>query len=213
MMLSRSYLTSTATYIQPTYIQPMYVGSNPYGGNTLQGDGYGDIIYGESTGNLYSGSVGCNLIYGGNGSNTLYGDAYGLFGTVLARSNTIWADGPNAYDSSAVNTIYGNAYVMGGDATAGVNVIHDSYGNTSYLYGNAYTMQDHAWGGYNTITAASFNSWVYGDAEFINSADSDDSVHGYGVVGGHNTITFTFTTYAYFHLSARKFCSKIRSQR
>ena len=27
MMLSRSYLTSTTTYIQPTYIQPVYVGS------------------------------------------------------------------------------------------------------------------------------------------------------------------------------------------
>src|SRR5215471_16951928 len=114
------------------------VGKNIYGDNTIQGGSYNDVIYGESSGNLYAGSVGVNWILGGEGSNIIYGDAYGLYGTVHAGPNLIYADGPSANDSSAVNTIYGNAYVMGGGARGGGNVIRDSYGDTSYLYGNAY---------------------------------------------------------------------------
>jgi hypothetical protein len=184
------YLLTQPSYLLATYWTPNLVGSNPNGGNVIQGGASADTIYGESSSDLFSGTVGCNLIYGGDGTNTIYGDAHGLFGTVYARGNTIWADGPSANDGSAVNTIYGNAYVMGNDATAAGNVLHDSYGNTSYLYGNADTMQDHAWGGYNTITALSSTSYVYGDAVVINGADSYDSVHGYGVQAGHNTIIF-----------------------
>jgi rhodanese-related sulfurtransferase len=66
-------------------------------------------IYGESSGNLYAGNVGGNTIDGGGGSNTIYGDAYGLYGTVQAIPNTIWADAPSANDSSAVNTMSGSA--------------------------------------------------------------------------------------------------------
>jgi serralysin len=188
-MLFYSSITTTAA---PAifYIQPNLLGSNPNGGNIIQGGANADTIYGESSGDLFSGNVGCNLIYGGGGSNTIYGDAHGLFGNVFARGNTIWADAPNANDGFAVNTIYGNAYVMGNNATAAGNFIHDSYGNTSYLYGNAYHMQDHAWGGYNTITALSSTSYVYGDAYSINCADFYELGRGYGVVAGHNTITF-----------------------
>src|SRR5262245_13046824 len=99
-MLFYSAITTTA--VPATfYIQPDLLGSNPNGGNIIQGGANADTIYGESSGDLFSGNVGCNLIYGGGGSNTIYGDAHGLFGNVFARGNTIWADAPNANDGSA----------------------------------------------------------------------------------------------------------------
>ncbi len=185
---------STASYY---YVpQTPIVGSSAYGGNFIQGNSSGDLIYGETQDSLYSGAVGGNTIYGGNGSNTIYGDAYGLYGTITAHSNTIYADAPNAQDSSAVNTVYGNACVMGGDSTGGTdqsgtvvgNSIWDSVGNTSYLYGNAYSMTDHAWGGYNTIHARSYTSSTYGDAYQISGSATFDWTHGLGVHGGHNII-------------------------
>jgi hypothetical protein len=202
MSLFYNITAINAGYCLPPPPSPI-TGSNPYGGNFIQGDGYGDIIYGENSGYLYYGTIGGNTIYGGGGSNAVYGDAYGLYGSVTAHSNTIWADGPNANDSSAVNTIYGNACVMGADATAGTdlygnrvgNTIYDSFGNTSYLYGNAYYMTDHAWGGHNAITALSSTSYVYGDAHDITGSTiwdptRFDGVSGYGVSAGFNSITF-----------------------
>ena len=176
----------------------LFVGNNPYGGNTIQGNSYSDTIYGENTGNLYGGTVGGNTIYGGGGSNTIYGDAYGLYGSVSAHPNTIWADAPNADDSNAVNTIYGNAYDMGGYSYAGSgyyfsggNTIHDSHGAASYLYGNAYLMTDYAMGGRNTIYALSSTSHVYGDAYQIITAAVPDAAHmRYGVDAGWNTVYF-----------------------
>jgi hypothetical protein len=177
--------------------QTLFVGSNPYGGNFIQGNGYGAIIYGETQYSLYSGTVGDNIIWGSGGSNTIYGDADALYGTVTAHRNTIWADTPSANDSSAVNTIYGNAFAMGGDSTSGStdafgdvigNTIHDSTGTASYLYGNAYAMTDHAWGGHNVIYAVSVTSYAYGDACHIDGSASYDSTHGYGVQAGGNTI-------------------------
>jgi hypothetical protein len=180
--------------------QTLFVGSNPYGGNFVQGNNYSDIIYGASQGNLYSGTVGGNTIYGGGGSNTIYGDADGLYGTVTARPNAIWVDSPSASDSRAENTVYGSAYLMGGDSTAGTtnsfgyvtagNAIHDSYGGISYLFGNAYEMTDHAWGGHNAIYAFSATSTVYGEAVQIDGSSTYDSVHGSGVLGGGNAIHF-----------------------
>jgi hypothetical protein len=139
---------------------------------------------------LLSGTVAGHTIFGGSGSHTIYGDAYGLYGTVTAQSNVIWADAPNASDGSAVNTIYGNGYLMVDDTTGSGNTIHDSYGATSYLYGNAYSMSDHAWGGSNTIEALSSSSWVYGDAYQITGSATADSMRGAGVSAGHNNITF-----------------------
>jgi hypothetical protein len=183
-----------AGYYNPP--QTLFVGANPYGGNTIYGNGYGDTIYGESQGSLYAGSIGDNTIYGGGGSNTIYGDAYGLYDTVTAVSNTIWADNPFANDGSAVNVIYGNAFVMGGDSVGGIglyggmlgNNIYDSYGQYSYLYGNAYYMTDHSAGGHNTIEAVSVGSTVYGDAIQISGSTSADSSYHYGVLAGGNTI-------------------------
>jgi hypothetical protein len=161
------------------------VGKNIYGGNTILGGAIRDLIYGESTGTLYAGSIGSNTIFGGGGSNTIYGDAYGLYGTVHAAGNMIWADSRAFSDVSALNTIYGNAYVMGGGASAGGNVIHDSYGYASYLYGNAYLMQDYAVGGHNTIIANSTNSCAYGDAYQINTAWTMEDHGGHpGLSGG-----------------------------
>jgi hypothetical protein len=178
--------------------QTLFVGSNPYGGNTIYGNAYGDTIYGESQYSLYSGTVGNNTIYGDGGSDYIYGDAYGLYGTVTAHSNTIWADNPYVNDGSALNDIYGNAFVMGGDSTGGTglcggmvgNTIYDSYGYMSFICGNSYEMTDHAWGGHNTIEAVSATSHVYGDAALIIGSTSSDSTHGYGVQAGRNTIYF-----------------------
>jgi hypothetical protein len=128
------------------------VGYNiPYLGKTIYGTSADDVIYVEGE-NLYSGNVGYNTIYGGGGSNTIYGDAYGLYGTVNAGSNIIYADGlSRTYDGSAISTIYGNAYVMGGSAQARGNTIYDANGASSYLYGNAHLMTDQAVGGHNHI--------------------------------------------------------------
>jgi hypothetical protein len=196
MSLYYNISVRNAGYYNPP--QTLFVGINPYGGNSIYGNDYGDTIYGESQDSLYSGTVGNNTIYGGGGSNTIYGDAYGLYGTVTAQSNTIWTDNPFVNDSSARNSIYGNAFVMGGDSTGGSdlygnvvgNNVYDSYGNASWLYGNAYSMTDHAWGGHNTIEAFSVTSDVYGDAGGINGSTSYDSTHGYGVHAGDNTIWF-----------------------
>jgi hypothetical protein len=202
MSLYYNISVTNAGYSDPP--QTLFVGSNGYGDNFIQGNGYDDTIYGESQYSLYSGIVGGNTIYGGGGSNTIYGDAYGLYGTVTAHSNTIWADSPSA-NSIAADTIYGNAYIMGGDSTGGTDVYGNVVGNTiigtygeaggfsfgtSYLYGNAYDMEDHAWGGHNLIEAFSNLSEVFGDAYQIDGSASYDSTHGYAVLAGGNTIDF-----------------------
>ena len=118
MSLYYNISVTNAGYSDPP--QTLFVGSNGYGDNFIQGNGYDDTIYGESQYSLYSGIVGGNNIYWGGGSNTIYGDAYALYGTVTAHSNTIWAtDSPTANNSGVQDTIYGNAYIMGGDSTAG----------------------------------------------------------------------------------------------
>src|SRR5262245_48179821 len=103
-MLATFVTVNYAGFYNPP--QTLFVGSNPYGGNLVQGNSYDDTIYGETQNSLYSGTVGGNTIYGGGGSNTIYGDAYGLYGTVTAHSNTIHSEPIGTY-ASAVNTVYG----------------------------------------------------------------------------------------------------------
>jgi hypothetical protein len=179
--------------------QTLFVGSNPYGGNTIYGNAYGDQIYGESQYSLYSGTIGNNTIYGGGGNNDICGDAHALYGTVIAHSNTIWADNPYMNDPNAFNRIDGNAVLMGGDSSSGTadlhgnvfgNTIYDSFGYTSLICGNANEMTDHAWGGHNRITAYSAYSYVYGDALQIIGSTSSDAAHGSGVQAGGNWIDF-----------------------